>query len=192
MPAKPSWHANIPAIRRSLTAMTATPFLDRAAIERLFGVRSRQANYLMRGLGGYMTGTSSVVSREDLLLKLDQMAAPRGIPSAEAERKTRVLETLDALRSTARPRRIAPPPTRLNSEPLPPGARISAPGELTMLFSSPDDLLGRIMFLLQSANSDFASFANALDPPRSGVCTDGSLPTSGSGASAPSMQNKEP
>jgi hypothetical protein len=162
MPSKPRWHADLPQIRRTIAAMTATPFLDRPAIERLFGVRARQANYLMRGLGGYKTGTSSVVNREDLLLKLDQMAAPRGVPSAEMQRKTRVVETLDALKRNVRPRRICPPPPRLTTDPLPPGARISAPGELTILFSSPDDLLGRIMFLLQSANSDFASFADGL------------------------------
>jgi hypothetical protein len=176
MPAKPRWHADVAKIRRTVASMTSTPFLDRAVIERLFGVRARQANYLMRGLGGFKTGSSSMVSREDLLLKLDQMAAPRGGPNAEIERKTRVVETLDALKRDARPRRIAPPPPRLTRDPLPPGARISAPGELTILFSSPDDLLGRIMFLLQSANSDFASFADGL----------------AAGALAPPTQNKEP
>jgi hypothetical protein len=176
MPSKPRWHADLPQIRRTIASMTATPFLDRPAIERLFGVRARQANYLMRGLVGYKTGTSSVVNREDLLLKLDQMATPGGVPSAEIQRKARVVETLDALKRNVRPRRICPPPPRLTADPLPPGARISAPGELTILFSSPDDLLGRIMFLLQSANSDFASFADGL----------------GLGALAPLTQNKEP
>ena len=50
MPATPGWHAHLPTIRRTLTAMTATPWLDRPAIERLFGLRARQANYLMRSM----------------------------------------------------------------------------------------------------------------------------------------------
>src|ERR1700737_4983530 len=164
MPARPRWHADVAKIRRTLAALTATPWLDRQAIEQLFGVRARQANNLMRGVGGFKTGTSTVVSREDLLLKLEQMAAIRGVTSAATERKARVVETLDALKREARPRRIAAPPPRLNRNPLPSGARISAPGELTISFASPDDLLGRILFLVQSANLDFASFAAGLAP----------------------------
>ena len=95
-------------IRTSVAALPS-PFLDRPAIEKLFGVKRRQANNLMRGLGGYRIGHAALVGREDLLLKLDQMAGPRGY-LAQIERKSRVVETLDALRSEARPRRVSPPP----------------------------------------------------------------------------------
>ena len=77
MPAKPRWHADLNNIRTSIAALPS-PFLDRPAIEKLFGVKRRQANNLMRGLGGYRIGRAAVVGREDLLLKLDQMAGPRG------------------------------------------------------------------------------------------------------------------
>jgi hypothetical protein len=162
MPAKPRWHADVANIRRTVTSMTATPFLDRPAIERLFRVRSRQANYLMRGLGGYKTGTSSWVSREDLLLKLDQMAAPRGVPSAETERKSKVIDNLNKLR-LERPRRISAPPPRRSADPLPTGVSISSPGELTIRFTSPEDLLTCILGLAKSATSDFAAFAAGLE-----------------------------
>ena len=160
MPAKPRWHADLTNIRTSITAMPS-PFLDRPAIEKLFGVKRRQANNLMRGLGGYRIGHAAVVGREDLLLKLDQMAGPRGY-LAQIERKSRVVETLDTLRSEARPRRVSPPPPRRTSSALPAGTRISAPGELTISFTSPEDLLGRVMGLAQSAAGDFAAFAAGL------------------------------
>jgi len=85
------------------------------------------------------------------------MARPRGY-MAQIERKSRVVEALDALLSEARSRRVSPPPPRLPSSPLPAGTRISAPGELTISFTSPEDLLGRFMGLAQSAEGDFAAF----------------------------------
>ena len=162
MPSKPRWHADLPHIRKTIESLTSTPFLDRVAIERLFGVRARQANYLMRGLGGYKTGTSSVVKREDLLLRLDQMSSPGGIPKDEADRKAKVIDALNKLRRE-RPRRIAAPPPRQDTDSLPTGVCISSPGELTIRFTSPEDLLSRILGLAQSASSDFASFTAGLE-----------------------------
>jgi hypothetical protein len=174
MPARPSWHANITAIRRSLTAMTSTPFLDRSAIERLFGVRARQANYIMRGLPGRKLGNAIVVDREQLLLKLDDLAGPRGVALAETKRKASVIETLEALKREGRPRRITPPPIVEANVALPAGVRISAPGELTISYSSPEDLLGRVLGLAQAASLNFASFTAGLafSSHGSSVCTD--------------------
>ena len=161
MPAKPRWHANLGKIRHTVSTLSA-PFLDRPAMERLFGVQSRQANNLMRGLGGYRVGPATVISREDLLLQLDQLAGPRGY-AAEATRKSRVVEELDLLRSAARPRRVPSPPRRSVGSSLPDGVRLSAPGQMTIAFSSPEDLLGRVLGLAQAASANFAAFASALD-----------------------------
>ncbi len=165
MPAKPRWHADLTKIRATVSALSA-PFLDRKTIEGLFGVGPRQANNLMRGLGGYRVGPAAVVRREDLLLQLDRLAGPRGY-AAEAIRKSRVVEELDGLRSAERPRRIpAPSRPRHQKTSLPAGATLSAPGQMTIAFSSPEDLLGRILGLAQAASSNFAAFAAALDSGR--------------------------
>ena len=161
MPAKPRWHADLRKIRHTVSALTA-PFLDRPTIERLFGVKSRQANNLMRGLGGYRVGPATVISRDDLLLQLDNLAGPGGY-AAEAIRKSRVIEELDALRTVARPRRVAPAPPPPLPCALPVGVNIPTPGQMTILFSSPEDLLGRILGLAQSASMNFAAFAGALE-----------------------------
>jgi hypothetical protein len=160
MPAKPRWHADLAKIRTSLTALPS-PFVDRRAIEKLFGLGARQANNLMRSLGGYRIGPSAVVSREDLLLKLDDLAGRRGY-QVQVTRKARVVEALDEIRAQVRPRRIAPPPQRAPGSALPEGTRITAPGELTITFSSPEDLLGRVLGLAQSASGNFAAFAAGL------------------------------
>ena len=51
MPAKPRWHADLDRIRASAAALPS-PFLDRRAVEKLFHLGPRQANNLMRSLGG--------------------------------------------------------------------------------------------------------------------------------------------
>jgi hypothetical protein len=118
MPARPRWHADLDRIRSTVAALGA-PLIDRQAIEQLFGVRPRQANNLMRGLGGYCIGSAAVVCREDLLLQLDQMAGPRGY-AAQAKCKARVVESLDDLRRNLRPRRVAPRPHRFPTLPCRP------------------------------------------------------------------------
>jgi hypothetical protein len=183
MPAKPSWYAHLPSIRRALAAMTSTTYLDRTAIERLFGVRARQANYLMRTLPGQRLGTSVVIDRVALFEQLDQLAEPRGVARAESQRKASVLEVIAALKREASPRRIPPPPAPAGSTALPAGVRIAAPGELSIAFGSPEDLLGRILGLAQAASSNFAAFAAGLEfaPPGSGGGTDRPAPSAGSG-----------
>jgi hypothetical protein len=162
MPSKPRWHADLAKIRATVASLPS-PFLDRPAVERLFGLRRRGANYLMASLAGYRIGPAAVVSRETLLAKLDELGAERAT-RGQSLRKARVVEALDELRSQARPRKISAPPPRRPGSALPEGARISAPGELTLLFSTPEDLLGRLMGLAQSAAGDFAAFTAALEP----------------------------
>jgi hypothetical protein len=169
MPAKPRWHADLDQIRRSVCALE-TAFVDRPAIERLFSVKRRQANYLMRTLGGYHIGQATVVGRDALLARLVELSTEPGKQRgyrAQAQRKTRVLEALhealDEQRSAARPRRISAPPARPPGSPLPEGVRLTAPGELTIVFTTPEDLLGRVMGLAQSAAGDYVAFAAGLE-----------------------------
>jgi hypothetical protein len=181
MPATPGWHAHLPSIRRTLAAMTATPWLDRRAIERLFGLRARQANYLMRAVPGRRLGTAVVIEREALLAHLDLLAEPRGAARPETQRKASVLEAIDELRREQRPRRVLPPPPpppAAEGTSLPAGVHVSAPGELTLEFASPEELLGRILGLAQAAAANFAGFAASLEfaefaPARSGGGTGG-------------------
>lgn len=161
MPATPRWQANIVRIRESIASLSA-PFLDRKTVERIFGIKARQANYLMRGLGGYKVGPASVISREDLLQQLDKMSGPRGY-AAEVRRKSHVIEELDSLRISARPRRVSVPPRAATRSSLPAGVTILSPGQLSISFKSPEDLLSSILGLAQSASANFAAFASALD-----------------------------
>jgi hypothetical protein len=166
MPARPRWHSKLDDIRQSLTGMDV-PVIDRPTIEQLFGVGRRQANNLIRIHHGYQVGTSKVVARDKLLAGLEKMGAHRGVAGAETTRKSRLIEALEAIQRKPRPRRIVlppPPPPRQASTSLPPGFTVSAPGELRLQFSTPEELLGRIQSLLEAAVKDFASFELCLEP----------------------------
>ena len=169
MPSRPRWHARLKEIRAAILALQA-PFLDRPAIEKLFGLRPRQANYLMQKMGGgYRIGRATVLDRLELLSRLDRLSGARE-SAAASSRQARVVEALDQLRHKARPRRIDPPPPPVAGSALPAGARLLGPGELALSFASPEQLLGVVLSLAQSAAGDFAAFAASLEfEPHSGV-----------------------
>ena len=72
-PPKPAWFHRLDEIFTALRAMTSTP-LDRTAVEKLFRVRRRRARQIMAGLEGLRIGNASVLSREALIVRLEQTA----------------------------------------------------------------------------------------------------------------------
>jgi len=63
MPAKALWLLQIPEIV-SLLETFDVPVVDRAIIERLFGLRRRQAIELLHRFGGYQAGRTFLVDRQ--------------------------------------------------------------------------------------------------------------------------------
>jgi hypothetical protein len=147
--------------------------LDREAVEKLFGIKRRQANYLMSKFKGYAVGQSTALTRSDLLERIDEMSGQCGVAAAEIQEKIRAVSFINTLQRKPRPKRIPPPPPRAVGTPLPAGIRLVAPGELVIEFTTPEELLSRNLALSQSAIADFASFALGLEyaPTRNGDCT---------------------
>src|ERR1051325_6892651 len=94
MPAQPSWHLRVPEIRASLTHPSSPPFLDRPAIEKLFQLRRRQAIRILTACGGYQVGRTFLISREALLLYIEQVAAAGAVERIR-QRKLRLSAALD-------------------------------------------------------------------------------------------------
>ncbi len=177
MPAQPSWYPKIPAIR-SILLKSDAPSLDRATIQSLFGVGDRQANNIVRTLGGYRVGTSHVVNRTDLLDKLDELSKVSGVVKAATQRKESVLETFETLRQADPPIRVPKPKPPKNSFTLPDGISIPGAGKLLIEHSGPHDVLTLIMALAKMANEDFAGYTDAIEGTRMEV---GSLQTAQNG-----------
>jgi len=160
MPDQPSWIEHIPKILEALESPQAPPFLDRPAVEMLFGVRRRQAIQLLGHFGGYQVGKTFLVPREAVVGFLRD---PRRRIAAELEkgRFERVSSALGKARQELHQRRIpiAVPPEvlRLEISGLPEGICLEA-GRLTVRFEKPMDLLQKLFALSQALANDFEAF----------------------------------
>jgi len=160
MPDQPSWIERVPEILETLEATGAPPFLDRPAVEVLFGLRRRQAIALLRRLGGYQVGKTFLVPREAVVRFLRD---PRRWSAAVEERGRfeRVRSALGAAREELDLRRISIPACRetlrLELSGLPAGIQFEA-GKLTVDFSTPAELLGKLFALAQALGNDYDTF----------------------------------
>lgn len=66
MPAKSEWLLRLPEIRAELERLDVS-VVDRAGIERIFGLKRRRAIELMHQFGGYQTGRTFLLERARLL-----------------------------------------------------------------------------------------------------------------------------
>ena len=159
MPAKAQWLLRVPEILAELAALDV-PVLDRAACERLFGLRRRRAIDLIRGFGGYQAGRTFLIDRPKLVARLELI---RDSPDFKMEwqRKERLAERLDAIRRLQSGARVAiavePEALRARLPDLPPGVGLS-PGALHIQFESAEELLSKLFALAQAIANDYEAF----------------------------------
>lgn len=156
MPDQPSWTHRVPQILTEL-AQPGPAFLDRTAIERVFGLSPRQANRIMRDCpGGYVIGRSLVVPRAAVSAFVQTRIDP-GATLTETRRRERLYETLADARNEAKRRRIIIPVKQdtfsRTFDDLPPGITFQ-PGLLQISFASPVELLEKLFELAQALGND--------------------------------------
>ena len=165
MPGKPSWLLQIPEIV-SLLETFDVPVVDRAIVERLFGLRRRQAIELLHRFGGYQAGRTFLIDRRSLLEQLRRLAEGEDF-QAESRRKERLEQVVGQLRryhEAARVRIPVEPDVRSrNVAGLSSGVALE-PGRLEIEFSSTEDLLAKLYELSQAASNDFDRFRTASEP----------------------------
>ena len=88
MPAKALWLLQIPEIV-SLLETFDVPGVDRALIERLFGLRRRRAIELLHRFGGYQAGRTFLIDRRLLIEHLRRLAEGEEFQT-ESRRKERL------------------------------------------------------------------------------------------------------
>jgi len=162
MPAKPRWWRHIPEIRKMLED-ARLPVIDRASVERLFGLERRQAIELMHRFGGYLAGRTFLIGREQLIEALDAIAAS-GEYQQEAARREQLVASVDAVRRTRQTEAIRIPVSRevfdARLKSLGPGVELRA-GRLAIEFAGPEDLLRKLFALAQAVANDYAAFEEA-------------------------------
>lgn len=159
MPAQPGWLLRLPEIIEELSALPA-PVVDRATVERVFGLRRRQAINVLRAFGGYQIGKTALIDRRRMLEHLRGVAAGERF-AFERRRRERLTDQLETVRkqklaaAVEIPVRPEPPDAT-----LPAGVRLEA-GRLTIDFQSVQDLLGKLYGIAQAAAEDFDRFQSA-------------------------------
>jgi len=165
MPAKTLWLLHIPEIASQLETFDV-PVVDRAIVERLFGLRRRQAIALLHRFGGYQAGRTFLVDRRVLIECLRRLADGEEF-QRESRRKERLEQAVDRLRrdQTAVRVKIPVPPDVFSRKlaDLSPGVALEA-GHLHIAFSGTEDLLGKLFELSQAASNDFERFRAAAEP----------------------------
>ena len=162
MPNQPSWLLRVNEILEDLASdeMAAHPFLTRAAVEKLFALRRRQAIELMHSVEGYRIGKTLVVGRARLAAWLRRASLGEQV-WWEQVRHTRVEEALEEVRQEREARKqraVVPSSTlELKLEGMPPTVTLR-PGELRIEFSGADDLFRQLFELAQAMKNDYVRF----------------------------------
>lgn len=163
MPAQPAWFHRLDLILSELRALN-TEYLDRLAVERIFGVRERRARQLMAGLPCLVVGNAVAVSRSALIERFEAMSADDRF-QWEVGRHKRVIESLEDLRRHVAARRVqVPAPVDVRDRLL---ANLNpditvATGELHIRFASAEDLAAKLFELSQAMANDWGAFETAL------------------------------
>jgi hypothetical protein len=161
MPAKAMWLLKIPQIR-SMLAEVSLPVIDRAIIERVFGLRRRQAIELMNRFGGYQAGRTLLIDRLRLIAELDKILAG-GEYQQESARHEKLTAALTKFQRSRRAQevRIAVSPEVFSTEvtTLPNTVHLQT-GKLLVEFSGCEDLVRQLFTVAQAALNDYDSFRN--------------------------------
>lgn len=164
MPAKAQWFLHIPAIMAMLEAFDV-PVVDRAVIERLFGLRRRQAIELLHRFGGFQAGRTFLIDRRVLIDHLRRLAEGEEF-ERENCRKERLDQAVEQLRRQRTGERVRIP---VQSDVL--GQKVAGlsveitlqPGHLHIQFCGTVDLLTKLYQVAVAASNDFNLFRAATE-----------------------------
>jgi hypothetical protein len=164
VPAQPTWFHWLEQILNDLRAMEDS-YLDRLAVEKLFGVRQRRARQIMAGLPGLQVGNAFAVERQALLARLETIAAGERF-QWEITRRARLAEDLDRTRRQLAGRRVYIPAAadvqEKSMSKLDSAIELRA-GELRIQFQGAEDLAAKLFELSQAMANDWHAFVQAVE-----------------------------
>jgi hypothetical protein len=165
MPRKSEWMEQLPDAIGELRRFPA-PVIDRAILERVLRIHRRAAIRLMHRFGGFQTGKTFLIDRQQLVEQLEAVARGEDV-ATERERRTRLSDELEKTRRLTPGRKV-----RIDTavrdrvlKDLPAGIHLQ-PGELRIEFFGAEDLLRHLYELAQAMVNDFSNFQAAVEDPQ--------------------------
>jgi hypothetical protein len=166
MPTRPLWLHRLPEITHQLDSPSLPPLLDRPCIELLFGVKRRQAIRLLAALGGYQSGKTFLIRRDELARRLTELSKTSTAQLAR-ERKARMVEAMANAQQELAVRlteiQIAPDVETRQPQQIPATIRLASQGTLEIQFSNAEDLLAQVVELASAASNDFPAFRKIVE-----------------------------
>src|SRR5215210_3092889 len=107
MPTRPQWFQQVASALEALRTSSAL-VIDRSGLEKLFGVSPRTAVRLMNQFGGYQSGKTFLIGREDLIRALESVQMDETF-AYESRRRQRLVEDLENVRRTLRAKQVKLP-----------------------------------------------------------------------------------
>ena len=163
MPAKPEWLLRLPEIRAELEHLDV-PVVDRAGVERIFGLKRRRAIELLHQFGGYQAGRTFLLDRARLLEALQSLESGEDY-TAEKRRRERLGDVVEASREHLISTRVRIPVRAAAAwaslDRLAPGVLLM-PGMLSIEFRHPVELLEKLYGLALAISHDFEKFEELL------------------------------
>lgn len=164
MPAKPVWYRKLPDILEELRRLPR-PFVDRATVEFLLGVRRRRAQQIMAPCVVERVGTNGLADRDALIARLERIASGEEA-FYEERRRRKVARIIDELRRerVERPQLIVEAPTAVVNQELanlPQGVHLE-PGRITVSFEEPQEALEKLLALAMAVSNDFDGFERSV------------------------------
>ena len=156
------WFQRLPHILAQLDSPKQPNWLDRAAVEHLFGVSRRNAHYLMARFGAQRLGNLLVIEPAALAAKLRELITQDQVVR-QVRRHERVRAFIQERRAGLKLARITlPEPTIGALAHLPESIRL-APGHLAIDFTGAIDLLTQLTELSKAIGDDFDRFEGLLN-----------------------------
>lgn len=164
MPAKPAWLLHLSEIVEQLEVFDV-PVVDRAIVERVFGLHRRRAIELLHRFGGYQAGRTFLIDRRLLIGHLRGLIEGEEF-QREKCRKERLVGTIDQLQRYHAASRVKIPRPLDDDRMM---ASLSSGivlehGHLHIEFAGTEELLAKLYELSQAASNDFDRFREAADP----------------------------
>jgi hypothetical protein len=161
MPDKPSWYGRLEEAIRQIEALPY-PWVDRASIEFVLGVRRRRAQQILQPVLSRQVGRNGLAPRESVIQHLRLLAAGESA-FFEKQRQRRFSTALSGFREEAqrRPRVLVEAPTTIVNQEfkdLPAGVHLD-PGRIVIDgFRTPVEALKKLLALAMAMGNDPTGF----------------------------------
>ncbi len=156
------WFQRLPQILSLLAQPDQPAILNRQAIQHLFGVERRNAQYLLIRFGATRLGNALVIERQQLISALEEFSGQEDF-ERQVRRHQQVRETLAERRASLQLSRITlPDPVSNSLGDLPASIRLE-PGQLQIRFTGAVDLLSQLVELSRAIGEDFERFEALLN-----------------------------